>query len=771
MKGQCAFSLLFLLMMPVLPLTNIVADGAEPVSPHMEWFRVEQQKGSSHIDIKDIDVDGLEELIINEGKSLEIIDPPSYQTVVSLNNTSYPYYFQVENTGPSKMLMPFSNGSSSYFSVYSTDNVTEEWRSPEIPGGSSFHKIEDIDADGQKEIYWRVVNENLTTIYIFGSGNGQLEWTSGPIFNISHSSMINAFNNCDSDPALEIFVAQNINTEWNQFNVLTVFDGRTHAVEWSLKAIGTDTFEFPLRDIIDVDNDSGLELVVLNTHNGNASGPAFSIGIYSAGNGTLEWQTAPETGLEEFNVGEPYSLGGRPGTQMLVTRRWPTVEKAANYTHEIFDLYSRSTLWKFGPVTQNQTFGYWLYLDDIDEKGGPEIILDTINYSSNETPPDITHTILDGRDFHIRWTSPVYRDFYWTVNTYKPDVNSSPRLLLICWTEENHTYLNGTVRVYSTDDFRELWHSAVYPGRVSFSFQDVLGDSGQELMITTQRMSMNDSGTSLEIFDGRNFNRLWSSRDVRLHCNDVDFGSADFDGNGARELLFVNRSWDGKYTGNSYSSWCYSTLLLYNDDLSQLIWSSGRIEGDYTILDVRDMDNDTKIEVYFRIYQDWSPGDTYFILEFPRDAVMQPGIHYFPPSVEFCNPLNGDKVSENRTINGLAWDDSRLAFVELRIDDGPWTNTTFELFDENHTCNWSWFWDLSSVQNGTFNLSARAYDGCYYSPEARITVQIAKKAPPPPPPPPPPKPERVTSADPTCSILIVLSLLAAVSYYILRMRK
>lgn len=80
-----------------------------------------------------------------------------------------------------------------------------------------------------------------------------------------------------------------------------------------------------------------------------------------------------------------------------------------------------------------------------------------------------------------------------------------------------------------------------------------------------------------------------------------------------------------------------------------------------------------------------------------------------PPTVEIEAPPEGATVNGTTTVEGNASDpEGNLSDVEVRIDDGPWTNAT-------GTSNWTYEWDTTQHADGDHAIHARSYDGRNYS--------------------------------------------------------
>ncbi len=87
-----------------------------------------------------------------------------------------------------------------------------------------------------------------------------------------------------------------------------------------------------------------------------------------------------------------------------------------------------------------------------------------------------------------------------------------------------------------------------------------------------------------------------------------------------------------------------------------------------------------------------------------------------PPSIQIDYPQNNTIVSGVIEIAGEAEDDFEVRAVQVRIDDGPWENTTTPL-------HWFHLWDTTTVPDGPHTIYAQAWDGINFA-FANVTVIV-----------------------------------------------
>ncbi|MEW6068982.1 MAG: Ig-like domain-containing protein [Candidatus Thermoplasmatota archaeon] len=79
------------------------------------------------------------------------------------------------------------------------------------------------------------------------------------------------------------------------------------------------------------------------------------------------------------------------------------------------------------------------------------------------------------------------------------------------------------------------------------------------------------------------------------------------------------------------------------------------------------------------------------------------------PSVEITTPLDKTEVSGIVCISGKVYDEDSLAMVEVKINNGSWDWATTFFPD------WYYFWNVTDLPMGKYQIYARAFDGTSYS--------------------------------------------------------
>jgi len=97
------------------------------------------------------------------------------------------------------------------------------------------------------------------------------------------------------------------------------------------------------------------------------------------------------------------------------------------------------------------------------------------------------------------------------------------------------------------------------------------------------------------------------------------------------------------------------------------------------------------------------------------------------PEVEIDLPRNDTVVKGSLLISGSSGNpDGEVLGVEVSIENASWEPAT-------GTTNWEWRWNTTSVENGTYRIRARAFDGNGTSKEVWIELIVRNEEPDPPP--------------------------------------
>jgi len=132
------------------------------------------------------------------------------------------------------------------------------------------------------------------------------------------------------------------------------------------------------------------------------------------------------------------------------------------------------------------------------------------------------------------------------------------------------------------------------------------------------------------------------------------------------------------------------------------------------------------------------------------------------PTCSITYPADGAKLSGTVNITGIATRGFRaLQNVEVRIDGGNWTPA-------DKLESWKFALDTRALANGQHTITARAYDGRYYSDNATVAVTVDNAAPK------PVRPDNPTIAESPCPwfiLVVIIVIIGGVSAIYYKNRK
>ena len=729
MRTVASAAILLLLACSLLAGVNARANGTDSTVPYIECRA--ELPGSYNILYNDTDGDGMSEVFCYGPGFLQAFDPPSYRMVLELDgNDDYPRFRDLGGNG-SVQLVVFYTGTHSGCSVISGKDFIELWRSPDINGSLVYKTIKDVDGDGWDDFVWIrhhvISGQNATSVQIWSWENRTLEWESPPYMNETARYDRLTIQNVDTDPAQEI-MAEIRDPESDLYDTesLQVYDGLTHQLQWEIVADEAVRYLTYGDFVDDLDNDAKME-VLLEYRKTNSTGQNTSgLLLLSGATGAVLWNVTTAGNFSHPEVGD---LDGDGGTEVLISGRDGDYPDPHNATFEIFDLKRRERVWALGPCHANATEYGDIAAKDVDGDGASEILFS--NVSSAESVGGYRpheYQLLDGRNFSVLWSFSGTEGYFWYFDTASFCSTERPMILLTGRTvEDDGPYpreTNGSLRVVSTDDFRELWRSPIYPGGIETRTDDFLNDSRKELLLI-----YHDPDSNMEraiLLDTRTFDALWTSP-----ASDSSFWlgtlwSMDIAGDAGPELFFVNESYGMIYSGNSVHSVTNTTIMMFNGTSLEEIWRSETSNTGAWIWGAWDFDNDSNVEIILNEYSEGYPNWGYFmtVWEFPRAETADPGVCSEPPGIDLRTPKNGDVLWGPVNITGVAMDDWRVKSVEVRIDNGTWTAAGLNLSAGGRFCDWNLTWNASALVNGTHRISARSYDGQRLSPEVSVTVTV-----------------------------------------------
>ena len=730
MERQLALVMVPLLALMALPAVPMAAAAKEFQTPRYECEF--QCPAIANFIFNDTDGDGLDEIFCYADKFIRCMDPPGYETVLSVDdavNGRFPYVKDLDGNGTIGIILAHSNPEHYNLSIYSGKDFGELWRSPDINGTASSPQVKDVDGDGQLELVWVDQYLGLSRIIVYGAMSHELEWAGQPF---PERDMISEMTvqNLDSDPAMELLVGIRDN-QYGGFDSASVhvYDGHDHALQWELNRSSDFTFGLLSRSPEDYDGDGFPEMLVQYSENGT-NGTMYGLRLYTAANGSIEWDLP----LQKWPSTIITCEDGTGAMNLFLQNRTGDYPNVYNYTCDVFSLQNHSLIWQAGPWAQNDTYNSYIDAYDFNGDGRDEIIIRN-STAEREGSSSVfsggTWELLNGSDFTHLWTSPMLEGY--------ADVQLSP------YGAENESYFvlvsnpkdgengstNCTVTIVSASNYSMIWRSEKYPGNVEAQVGDYVGDSAYEILVSVQYQD--GRGHVSYLYEMVNFSLIWTSPPSRSGGFPFGIFGAPLVGPDRNELLFVNYSSQTIHTEQSTNTYSVSTITIYDNTTLEQLWTSDILPGSWWIRTIWDFDNDSNMEVLFTS-EDYraTPSGSVAILEFPRDRQWPVGIDSGPPSVRIKNPANGSRIQLNVNITGDAQDDRLVDAVMVRIDNGSWLDAVKRYPGRNDSCNWTFFWNISGLGNGTHTIYARSFDGLSWSPTVSVNVTILLVIPEPP---------------------------------------
>jgi fibronectin type 3 domain-containing protein len=171
---------------------------------------------------------------------------------------------------------------------------------------------------------------------------------------------------------------------------------------------------------------------------------------------------------------------------------------------------------------------------------------------------------------------------------------------------------------------------------------------------------------------------------------------------------YVNVTWDAPLSDGGYQ---IDNYTIYRGVISgQEVFLV--IIGNETLFNDTGVEND--ITYYYKIIAVNSIGES----PVSESADATPFTVNRPPTVTIISPSEGSIIKDTFEILGTAGDnDGTIHRVEIKIDNENWVRA-------EGTTSWSYEWDTTSLPDGMYTITARAFDGVQYSQEINITIEV-----------------------------------------------
>lgn len=721
MNGRAVLLAMFLLFTLAPPV--IMAVPAGQPAPSLE--RSFLLPGRPNVLLNDTDADGLPEILCFGRGFLRVLDTPSYNEVLSLNGSGefQPLIREAAGSGRVEIVVEERLGAGLNCTIFSGSGFSELWRFPDADAKEL--DVADIDADGGSELVFLRVFDSPggaeALVRAYGGPDHEIEWESSPVSLQGATAARLWCLELDGDPALEILLAlERDPLEGYGVAGLQLWDGRSREALWRLEGGGGLRYALPHGAAGDLDGDGDAELLIL----WDAGGTDFGLLLLSAATGDVEWNRTLAGACVDASIGD---VNGDGGMELVVSMRGGSGSGEGELTFWVLDLSARELLWSAGPVPGGAGLSEFL-AEDLDCDGDAELLF--LNTTAGEGGfPLRKLQVLDGRTFEVLWTSPEVGVFGHIPYTARLDEGEAPVLILEDWEKEARRDSNGSVLLYSTADFHELWRSGLYPGAVHARAMDLVGDSRRELVVEAD--GAGGPGKRAYVFDTRSFELSWTSPAYDGHLLYGGLRAEDLSGGPERELIFVGETWGTKIVDGAIVSQSRSNVSVYDGDWREL-WSSGVIEGGIEILAVEELDGDSRMEALLLMCTEEPPYWRWglAVWEFPREPGWPRGLDASRPLVGILRPARVAAVSGPVDIAGWARDDVAVLSVEVKVDNGPWVPASLQPSAGAPSCEWRFFWNASGTVPGPHRISARAGDGIGWSPEETVEVRLLGPRPP-----------------------------------------
>jgi len=632
--------MLLLFMGLSFPASNGRADDAKTAEPRVEWSS--DDNAPDMLLIRDTDGDGIDELVFWDSRKVWVIDPPTYACRLKLENLSalgQPDILDVDADGIAEIVLhtgpvtdPTSFDPRGQYSIYSGDDFSLEWESPvwRYPvmeswedGGwvQSEHTVADIDRDGVKEFIWfmngSTEGEATTRICVYDGKSHALEWTS-PAFNRSVRLIL---SNIDADPSLELILYMNLfnyDALWalNE-TAIQVYDGSTFQLQW----------EIPGKT-----GKSAQQLFY-------GSGPPSKERL--AGDGSLKFELGlrdvtddgvPDIILEYEQVLDPYKM--------------PTEIRV--YAGSKGDLVWNATLYGDYFDTLPYYRNYHRHILDIsDLDGDGEIEILAVSCTDNITGANDTDIrVYSGASGIVEWNL--------TVTGIIPPVDASdingdgtPELLIAAGIEKNDSTYDRQYMIWDINNNKTIWEAGPIPA-TGYSFlygDDIDSDKIEELIIknVTQVLYVNEEGRpeeqntirTFQVLDPADHSVLWTSP---ASATREWFDLEVIKGESSTTPVIVI------YNG-SYKEDCWlpenNTVSLYSALDYHRIWTGPLSEAPY-FLYPRDVVNDAAEELVVTVGSNQDANGAAYVFDLKTGALLWNATGYY-----FSSIVGGDFIGDS----------------------------------------------------------------------------------------------------------------------------
>lgn len=332
----------------------------------IEWEYI--NSFGAQVALGDLDSDGMQEIVgASSWYKITIFDAdrktPAWEIPTDLDIGALAVA-DVEADGIPEIIY----GDSQWGKIYAINTQTraEKWSVSNPRHGVSGIAIGDVDQDGKKEVLWGAggTSSGADYLYVADPSIGTIEWQNkhldGPLSPL-------AIGDIDEDGTDEIVMVSASSESGYAEGIISIFDAKTHALEYQEKLGIQDWMGVRSVEIGDVDNDGHTEFVVTtgNIYDG-------VIRVYSGATHTLKAQSAGYSGnyFSALAIGD---VDGDGKTDIVAGQGMEHTGATGVYLI-VFDGATLAEKWRSVSLDNSWTGVYDIKLADLDNDGHMDIV-------------------------------------------------------------------------------------------------------------------------------------------------------------------------------------------------------------------------------------------------------------------------------------------------------------------------------------------------------------------------------------------------------------
>ncbi len=645
-----------------------------------EWTSGEL-RGCPNLIINDTDGDGKNELLIwgdfESGSNVTVYGLPGYEPLwsQSFSGSISLELADLGMNGSVQLVLRERGAEWENLSIVSGSDLALLWRSPDLWGSITHEMLEDVDMDGELELV--LVNTSIlgsrpdlvvdTRIHIFGAVAHGREWES-PDLGAWVDSLF--AENVDGDEALELIATTSSWSNDSSTFSLRVYDGASHGLQWSLGGEPNVTAMSVLY-AGDADGDGSGDVVVLVDSSNETHGQSSGFRVLSGSTGAMLWSAA----LGNYSSAHVVDIDNDSAMELVATGQVNEDWDWANYTHYVLSLKSKKTVWSAGPWRLPFSDSTSVSAQDLTGDGVMELVITNTTLDLDNHTFSFTYSVLDGRSFDLKWSSPSFQGFGNAPQALPLDSDPPWEIIVPESWSTGEAADHGIVHVFSADSFKEEWKSEDLGASVWAFGMDAVNDSRNELLIYTHKYDLLNwtSLTQLRVLDTDTHSVLWRSPE----CASIDFRPGDLYGAARNEIATAESS--GPYQE------LRAVVRVYNDTTFAEAWCSEELQGELSILFAGDIDGDGGGELGALLARGEEEGKEATVVltvwEFSEGPQSLPDLAT-PGGLTLSDelPVSGSPLVVSAVVSNVGTADSGPFCATFTVDGAPEAYATPNLF-------------------------------------------------------------------------------------------